>query len=137
MTKMIMMMILVPLMKKMMLVSLTMMRMSHIVSSIRGTSKFQHFTSFKSILTVGQFEIYPKSILLFPSIIIVIRLTIRSLYGLWKIQKDQFQIQKSEEICEIDIGRKLRRNIEAIFTRNGEIFQSPPGQCRRFGDSKI
>ena len=51
--------------------------------------------------------------------------------------KKKANFRKSEEICEIDIGRKLRGNIEAIFTRNGEIFESPPGQCRRFGDSKI
>ena len=40
--------------------------------------------------------------------------------------KKKAKFQKSEEICEIDIGRKLRGNIEAIFTtRNGEIFESP------------
>ena len=30
-----------------------------------ATSKFQHFTSFKTILTAGQFEIYLKLTLLF------------------------------------------------------------------------
>ena len=35
-------------------------RMSQIVSSIRGNSKFQNFTPFKTILAVSQFEIYLK-----------------------------------------------------------------------------
>ena len=51
----------------------------------------------------------------------------------YKLQKDQFQIEKSEEICEIDIGRKLGRNIEAIFTRNGEIFQFPQASVEDSG----
>ena len=104
------------------MVSMTVMTMPHIVNSIRGTSKFQNFSSFKTIHTVSQFEIYLMSIFssdnnfisyiqlacLRPMHIkIVARLTIRSLWtSKYQYKKINFNI------------RNVKKSVKLILAEN-------------------